>query len=117
MENNNVNLLLQELKEQVSILSERQNTQYTDLMLLLRKIEEKLVEETIEEQYPEDELFEDAKNLVIEMQKVSTSFLQRALGIGYSRAAALMDKLEADGIIGKSKDLVSKEVIIKSPNK
>jgi S-DNA-T family DNA segregation ATPase FtsK/SpoIIIE len=47
-----------------------------------------------------DELYEQAKQTVIEAGKASTSYLQRKLGIGYARAARLMDMLENRGVIG-----------------
>jgi S-DNA-T family DNA segregation ATPase FtsK/SpoIIIE len=50
----------------------------------------------------DDELYEDARELVIEAKKASTSYLQRKLKIGYSRAARLMDILEERGVIGPS---------------
>ena len=48
----------------------------------------------------EDELYEDARVAVVEAGKASTSYLQRKLRIGYSRAARLMDILEERGVIG-----------------
>ena len=48
----------------------------------------------------EDELYEDAKEAVIEAGKASTSYIQRKLRVGYSRAARLMDMLEEKGVIG-----------------
>lgn len=48
----------------------------------------------------EDELYAEAKQAVIEADKASTSFLQRKLRVGYSRAARLIDALEENGIIG-----------------
>lgn len=50
----------------------------------------------------EDELYEEAKNIVISTQKASTSFLQRRLRIGYSRAARLIDMLEEEGVVSPS---------------
>lgn len=47
-----------------------------------------------------DDLYEEAKRTVIENKKASTSFLQRRLRIGYSRAARLMDIMEDRGVIG-----------------
>jgi len=47
----------------------------------------------------DDELYEDAKQAVIEAGKASTSYLQRRLRVGYSRAARLIDMLEDRGII------------------
>ncbi len=48
----------------------------------------------------DDELYGDAKAAVIEAGKASTSYIQRRLRIGYSRAARLMDLLEDRGVIG-----------------
>ena len=48
-------------------------------------------------QEAEDELLNDARQLVREHRDISTSFLQRRLRIGYPRAARLMEKLEEEG--------------------
>lgn len=48
----------------------------------------------------EDERYEEAKTLVIELQKASASLLQRRMGLGYARAARMLDILESKGIIG-----------------
>ncbi len=48
----------------------------------------------------EDDLYEEARALVKEAGKASTSYLQRRLRIGYSRAARLIDLLEERGVIG-----------------
>ena len=47
-----------------------------------------------------DELFEEAKRIVLTSRQASTSYLQRRLKLGYSRAARLVDQLEAAGVIG-----------------
>ncbi len=49
-----------------------------------------------------DELFEDALRICVEMKRASTSVLQRRLRIGYGRAAAVLDQMERDGLIGKA---------------
>lgn len=48
----------------------------------------------------EDELYEDAREIIMRENKASTSLLQRKLGIGYGRAARIIDLLESRGIIG-----------------
>lgn len=48
----------------------------------------------------EDVLYDKAKDIVLQTKNASTSFLQRRLGIGYSRAARLIDILEERGIVG-----------------
>jgi len=57
-----------------------------------------------------DELYEDAKEIVLDFEKCSTSFLQRRLGIGYSRAASLVDRLEDEGVVGPQKGSKPREV-------
>ncbi len=47
-----------------------------------------------------DELFEEALHICVEMKRASTSVLQRRLRIGYGRAAALLDTMEREGLIG-----------------
>jgi DNA segregation ATPase FtsK/SpoIIIE, S-DNA-T family len=48
----------------------------------------------------DDDLYEEAKKIVLEAGKASTSYIQRKLRVGYSRAARLMDLLEERGVIG-----------------
>lgn len=47
----------------------------------------------------EDPLFSEALDIAIEMKQISASFLQRKLGLGYSRASRLIDQLEEHGYI------------------
>jgi len=60
----------------------------------------------------DDELYENARMAVIEAGKASTSYLQRKLKLGYSRAARLMDMLEERGVIGASDGARPREVLI-----
>lgn len=64
----------------------------------------------------DDEMFEDAKAAVIEAGKASTSYLQRKLRIGYSRAARLMDILEEQGVIGPADGARPREVLVGRDN-
>lgn len=59
----------------------------------------------------EDELYEEAKKVVIEAKKASSSLLQRRLRIGYARAARLIDMLEEQGIIGPGKGAKPREIL------
>lgn len=59
----------------------------------------------------DDDLYEDARQVVIEAGKASTSYLQRRLRIGYSRAARLMDILEERGVIGAADGSKPRQVL------
>jgi S-DNA-T family DNA segregation ATPase FtsK/SpoIIIE len=59
----------------------------------------------------DDDLYEDARTAVEEAGRASTSYLQRKLKIGYSRAARLMDVLEAKGIIGQADGSKPREIL------
>lgn len=58
-----------------------------------------------------DELFEEAKNIVVTTRQASTSYLQRRLGLGYTRAARIIDQLEAAGIIGPQQGAKPREIL------
>jgi DNA segregation ATPase FtsK/SpoIIIE, S-DNA-T family len=58
-----------------------------------------------------DELYEPAIEIVIREQRGSCSLLQRALGIGYGRAARLIDFMAEDGIVGEFKSGSAREVL------
>lgn len=61
-----------------------------------------------------DPMFLDAKRSIIEAGKASASFLQRKLKIGYSRAARILDQLEAAGIIGPADGAKPREILVTS---
>jgi S-DNA-T family DNA segregation ATPase FtsK/SpoIIIE len=58
-----------------------------------------------------DDLFDKAVAVAVQYRKVSASLLQRRLGIGYPRAARLVDLLEERGVIGPSEDGRSRELL------
>ena len=62
----------------------------------------------------QDELFDDAVRLVFEYNQASTSFLQRRMKIGYSRAARLMDELESAHIVGPAEGAKPREILIET---
>ncbi len=60
----------------------------------------------------QDELFDQAVRLVVDHQQASTSFLQRRMKVGYSRAARLMDQLQNAGIVGPADGAKPREILI-----
>ncbi|MDX9744663.1 MAG: DNA translocase FtsK, partial [Arcobacteraceae bacterium] len=59
-----------------------------------------------------DELFEEAKLIVIQDQKSSISYLQRRLKIGYNRAATIVEQLEQNGILSPVKSNGNRDILI-----
>jgi DNA segregation ATPase FtsK/SpoIIIE-like protein len=109
-----------EMIEQSRLQNEELGKELVDEIGTLKsEIEDKLEEVGHEEdeeiesgtELTEDELYESAKEAVISAGKASTSYLQRKLGVGYSRAAQLMDKLEDGGVIGPANGSKPREVV------
>lgn len=61
----------------------------------------------------DDELYNDAKEVIVAAGKASASLLQRRLKVGYARAARLLDILEDKGIIGPGDGAKPREVYIR----
>lgn len=60
----------------------------------------------------EDDLYDDAVALVVEMQTASISLLQRRFRIGYNRAARIVDEMEINGVVGPSEGSKPREVLV-----
>ncbi|MCF7831804.1 MAG: DNA translocase FtsK [Candidatus Pacebacteria bacterium] len=67
---------------------------------------------SLEDGDDDDDLYEEAKQVVIDAKKASTSYLQRKLKIGYARAARLMDILEERGVVGPADGAKPREVLV-----
>jgi S-DNA-T family DNA segregation ATPase FtsK/SpoIIIE len=62
-----------------------------------------------------DEIFDEAKRIVLTTRQASTSYLQRRLRLGYSRAARVVDQLEAAGVIGPQDGAKPREILLPNP--
>lgn len=96
-----------EVERIVSFVTEQQEADYQENMMPTE-------EETIGSgsEASQDELYEEAKALVVEMQTASISLLQRRFRIGYNRAARLVDELEDHGVIGPSEGSKPRKVFL-----
>lgn len=96
-----------EVERIVAFVTEQQEADYQESMMPSE-------EETTSTggEAPQDELYEEAKALVVEMQTASISLLQRRFRIGYNRAARLVDELEDHGVIGPSEGSKPRKVFL-----
>ncbi|MDA8018573.1 MAG: DNA translocase FtsK [Thermoanaerobaculia bacterium] len=60
----------------------------------------------------DDPLYDEAARLVVKERQASASFLQRRMRVGFSRAARLVDMLEADGLLGPAQGSKPREVLV-----
>ena len=67
--------------------------------------------ETIE--FEKDDLYDQAARIVVESGQASISYLQRRLRIGFSRAARLVDMMEAEGLVSAAAGGKAREVLVK----
>ncbi|MEY8445884.1 DNA translocase FtsK [Enterococcus ratti] len=96
-----------EVERVVNFVTDQQEAHYEEKMMPTDE-----ADSTGSVEQPQDELFEEAKALVIEMQTASISLLQRRFRIGYNRAARLVDELEAHGVVGPSEGSKPRKVFI-----
>lgn len=59
-----------------------------------------------------DEIYDQAVDIVLQTGQASTSNLQRRLRLGYTRAARIIDQMEAHGVIGPSQGAKPREILI-----
>lgn len=94
----------QEVEAVVDFVIEQQKAQYQEEMIPSDVEEVQPYEET-------DELYDDAVQLVIEMQTASVSMLQRRFRVGYSRAARIVDQMEMRGVVGPPEGSKPRQVL------
>lgn len=96
-----------EIERLVKFIKDQRGPEYTEDIL---KDQKKSAFKTFEK----DEVYEEAVKVVLQSRQASVSMLQRRLGVGYTRAARLMDAMEDEGIVGpyigsKPRDILVEE--------
>jgi len=61
-----------------------------------------------------DEIYDEAVRILFETRQASVSMLQRKLGVGYTKAARLIDMMEDDGIVGPYQGSKPREILVES---
>ncbi len=59
-----------------------------------------------------NDIYDQAVAVVLRDRKVSTSYIQRRLGIGYNRAASLIERMENEGLIGAANHAGKREILV-----
>ena len=59
-----------------------------------------------------NDVYDQAVAVVLRDRKVSTSYIQRRLGIGYNRAASLIERMEKEGLIGAANHAGKREILV-----
>jgi DNA segregation ATPase FtsK/SpoIIIE, S-DNA-T family len=65
-------------------------------------------------EFDKDDLYDEAARIVVSSGQASISYLQRRLRIGFSRAARLVDMMEADGLVSAAAGGKAREVLVKA---
>lgn len=97
-----------EVERIVDFVIDQQKAQYQEEMIPS--------EEPEQQAEIEDEYYHDAVKLIVEMNSASVSMLQRRFRIGYTRAARLIDAMEANGIVGPYEGSKPRKVLISTTN-
>ena len=66
--------------------------------------------------FKRDEIYDEARRVVLETGQASVSMVQRRLGLGYTRAARLIDMMEEDGVVGPYRGAKPREILVERPN-
>ncbi len=94
-----------EVERVVSYVTDQQGANYVEEMMPVDEPESVSGE-------VQDEVYDEAVQMIVEMQTASISLLQRRFRIGYNRAARLIDEMEMRGIIGPSEGSKPRKVNI-----
>ncbi|OGW84044.1 MAG: hypothetical protein A2987_03775 [Omnitrophica bacterium RIFCSPLOWO2_01_FULL_45_10] len=105
------------IRAQCSLISDKEIEKITNSIKSQRG--PSYVEEILESEkkaafrkFEKDEVYEEAVKLVLETRQASVSILQRRLGLGYTRAARLIDMMEDEGVVGPYQGSKPRDVLL-----
>jgi S-DNA-T family DNA segregation ATPase FtsK/SpoIIIE len=96
-----------EIEKVVSFIKSQREPEYNDEIL---RVQKKSSGRTFEK----DEVYEEAVRLVLQTKQASVSMLQRKLGLGYTRAARLIDMMEEEGIVGPYQGSKPRDILVEN---
>jgi S-DNA-T family DNA segregation ATPase FtsK/SpoIIIE len=107
------------VRAQCSLISDKEIERITNFIKAQRPSQyvEDIVEahkKTSFKKFEKDEVYDEAVKLVLETRQASVSVLQRRLGLGYTRAARLIDMMEDEGIVGPYQGSKPRDIIVEN---
>ncbi|MFC1590593.1 DNA translocase FtsK [Candidatus Omnitrophota bacterium] len=107
------------VRAQGSLISDEEINRITDFIksqcgpqYMTEIVEEFKKKKPSYKKFDKDEVYEEAVRVVIESKQASVSMLQRRLGLGYTRAARLIDMMEEEGIVGPYQGSRPREILV-----
>jgi S-DNA-T family DNA segregation ATPase FtsK/SpoIIIE len=105
------------VRAQCSLISDKEIERITDYIKSQRKPE--YIEAILDvhkkptfKKFEKDEMYEEAVKMVLETRQASVSMLQRRLGLGYARAARIVDMMEAEGVVGPFQGSKPRDILV-----
>ncbi|MDD4879143.1 MAG: DNA translocase FtsK 4TM domain-containing protein [Candidatus Omnitrophica bacterium] len=95
-----------EIERVISFIKQQRTAEYDE------EIQKEQEKKSHGKTYEKDEMYEEAVRMVLETKQASVSMLQRRLGLGYTRAARLVDTMEAEGIVGPYNGSKPRDILI-----
>ena len=94
-----------EIERIANFIKAQRGPEYVDGILDVQK-------KTAFKKFEKDEVYEEAVKLILESRQASVSVLQRRLGLGYTRAARLIDMMEDEGLVGPYQGSKPRDILI-----
>lgn len=95
-----------EIERVVGFIKSQRGTQYSEE--ILAEVEKKIMMK----QFEKDEIYDEAVRVILESGQASVSILQRRLGLGYTRAARIIDMMEKEGIVGPYQGSKPRKILV-----
>ncbi|ARJ40084.1 cell division protein FtsK [Sporosarcina ureae] len=95
----------EEVEAVVNFVIEQQKAQYQEEMIPTEV-------EVLAPHEETDDLYDEAVQMVVEMQTASVSMIQRRFRVGYARAARIVDQMEARGVVGPPEGSKPRQVLL-----
>ncbi|AXP08588.1 DNA translocase FtsK [Campylobacter hepaticus] len=98
-----------EIEKIVDFLKEQQSVEYDESFLTEQQNTKTFSNENYDDEV--DELYEEAKRVILEDKKTSISYLQRRLKIGYNRSANIIEQLTQNGVLSEPDSKGQREIL------